>query len=222
MHTINMRILISVLILAASGFMKGRSQSFSNKTTDSVRIWTITNDTLTYIDNDRITNIPVTTSLYAAGQLSKNVTLDTHGNATVEYKDNHGLVILRKMQVGNIAGDYTGYSGFLSTYYIYDNRGLLRFVIQPKAVAALLQVNWILADDVVSELCFRYEYDSRKRTIAKKLPGAGWVFMVYDRRDRLVFEQDANLRTDNEWQASLYDWFNRQVISGMIEFGDNR
>src|SRR5438477_5473398 len=147
-----MRIFILVFILAASAFMKGRSQTFVNKTTDSVRIWTITNDTLTYIDDDRITNIPSTTSSYGAGQLIKNVTLDAHGNATVEYKDNHGLVILRKKQVDNIASDYTGYTGFLSTYYIYDNRGLLRFVIQPKAVTALLQVNWVLADDVVREL----------------------------------------------------------------------
>src|SRR5690242_20090617 len=158
------RIFTLVLIITASSWIKVCSQvttqTLLNTVADSVRIWNITNDTLTYVDDDRTTNIPTTTSTYAAGTLTKTVTTDVHGNATVEYKDSHGLLILRKSQVGVIAGNFSGYPGFVSTYFIYDNRNLLRFVIQPKGVAALLPLNWVLQDDIVSELCFRMEYDS--------------------------------------------------------------
>jgi len=52
----------------------------------------------------------------------------------------------------------------------------------------------VIDQNILKELCFRYEYDQRQRMIAKKVPGAGWVYMVYDLRDRLAFSQDANMR----------------------------
>ena len=53
-------------------------------------------------------------------------------------------------------------------------------------------------NNVINELCFRYEFDRKKRMIAKKVPGAGWIYNIYDRRDRLVFKQDANLRNEGK------------------------
>ena len=41
---------------------------------------------------------------------------------------------------------------------------------------------------------FQYKYDGRNRCIWKKLPGAGYMEMVYDNADRLVFSQDGNQR----------------------------
>jgi RHS repeat-associated protein len=94
-------------------------------------------------------------------------------------------------------------------------------VIPPKAVAAMSN-NWTLTDPMIKELCFRYEYDELGRMIGKKVPGAGWVFMVYDKRDRLVFTQDANMRTTNKWMATLYDDLNRPVSTGQITYTGNR
>ncbi|PZR09054.1 MAG: hypothetical protein DI539_22300, partial [Flavobacterium psychrophilum] len=54
--------------------------------------------------------------------------------------------------------------------------------------------------------------------IAKKVPGAGWQYMVYDSRDLLVFSQDANLRKDNRWKVSLYDVLNRPVVTGIMTY----
>src|SRR5882724_11206242 len=184
-------------------------QYLVNKTADSVRIWTITNDTLTYESDDYATNIPATSSSYGAAQLYKNVTIDEHGNTVVEYKDKEGQVILKKVQVGTIASDFSGYSGFLCTYYVYDDMNRLRFVMQPKAVKKLITSSWTFNDSTINELCFRYEYDGRKRMIAKKVPGAGWVYMVYDQRDRLVFSQDAIMRSNNQWMTTIYDPLNR-------------
>jgi RHS repeat-associated protein len=115
---------------------------------------------------------------------------------------------------------YTGYGGFLCTYYVYDNLNQLRFVIPPKAVAQLLTNNWQLTQDIINELCFRYEYDYRNRMIAKKVPGADWVYMVYDTRDRVVFTQDANQRKEGQWMATLYDGLNRTVMTGMMKWSN--
>ena len=45
---------------------------------------------------------------------------------------------------------------------------------------------------VLNELCFQYNYDSKGRTIWKKAPGAKPLQMIYDARDRVVFMQDGN------------------------------
>jgi hypothetical protein len=90
-------------------------------------------------------------------------------------------------------------------------------VIPPKAVEEI-KSNWVFTTTVIKELCFRYEYDGRKRMVAKKVPGAGWVYMVYDVRDRLVFSQDANLRAGNKWTTTLYDELNRPVMTGVTMY----
>ncbi|HEX7905820.1 MAG TPA: DUF6443 domain-containing protein, partial [Chitinophagaceae bacterium] len=203
------------------GSEKGIGQQYLiNTANDAVRIWDISNNALTYNNNDVTTNIPASNNPYNAGELYKNVMTDEQGNAVVEYKDKEGKVILKKVQSGDIATDYSGYTGFLCTYHIYDDLNQLRFVIPPKAVEAI-RINWAFTADIINELCFRYEYDSRQRMIAKKVPGAGWVYMVYDTRDRLVFTQDANLRNNNRWMATLYDGLNRPVLTGMITYMGN-
>ncbi|MHA4811564.1 DUF6443 domain-containing protein [Flavitalea flava] len=208
-----------------AGSGKGSSQQYLvNADADNVRIWTINSDPLTFANNDILTNIPTSSGYYPAGQLYKNVSLDEHNHAVVEYKDKEGLVILRKVQVGTIASDYSGYSGWLCTYYIYDLLNQLRFVLSPKAVPVVAGNGWNVATDptTINELCFRYEYDARKRMIAKKVPGAGWVYLVYDKRDRLVFTQDANIRTPNHWMTTLYDGQNRPTATGMITYNGTR
>jgi RHS repeat-associated protein len=204
-----------------AGSGNGVSQQYLvSSSADSVLIWNITTDTLTYVDNDLTTNIPTNGGYYPAGQLEKNVTLDEQGHAVVEYKDNDGLVILKKVQIGTIPTDFSGYSGWLTTYYIYDNQNQLRFVLSPKAVNIAYGNSWNLSADTttLNELCFRYEYDGRQRMTAKKIPGAGWTYMVYDLRDRLVFTQDANMRTQNQWLTTLYDGINRSTTTGMITY----
>lgn len=74
---------------------------------------------------------------------------------------------------------------------------------------------------MIRQLCYYYEYDSRKRMVVKQLPGADPVYMVYDLRDRLVLTQDGNLRKDkdgimlNKWLFIKYDELNRPVMTGI-------
>ena len=183
-----------------------------NAVADSVRIWNIANDEPA--DNN---NIPVSSSTYAAGKLLKTITTDEHGKQVIEFTNNENQVLLKKVQIASSIPT-TAYTGWLCTYYVYDIFGSLRFVIQPKAVESMaVAANWTIGTERAKELCFRYEYDVKRRMIAKKVPGAGWVYLVYDNRDRLVFTQDANMRDGKSWPGSTavcwmvtyYDELNR-------------
>ena len=57
--------------------------------------------------------------------------------------------------------------------------------------------------------------------VMKQLPGADAVYMVYDKRDRLVLTQDGNLRTGNKWMFTKYDALNRPVMTGIYDHGVN-
>ncbi|MEJ1934793.1 DUF6443 domain-containing protein, partial [Nostoc sp. NIES-2111] len=191
-----------------------------NNTDDAVRIWDITNNGLTFSNNDLGTNIPATAGTYGAGQLYETHTIDEAGNRVVEYKDKEGKVILKKVQID--ASPSESHSGWLCTYYVYDDFGMLRYVIQPEAVAYMAANGWSLNAEAINEQSFRYEYDAQNRMIAKKVPGAGWVYMVYDKRDRLAYTQDGNMRSQNQWLATLYDGQNRPTTTGMITYSGNR
>ncbi|TAD87357.1 MAG: hypothetical protein EAY75_06245, partial [Bacteroidetes bacterium] len=168
-----------------------------------MRIWNTTYNT-GYTD---ALNIPTTTATYPAGELYKNSTTDEHGKQVVEYTDKSGQVILKKVQESNTPT--TGHAGWLCTYYIYDDFAQLRCVVQPAGVQATQQAGWVISTTLAVEQCFRYEYDSRRRMAAKRVPGAGWVYMVYDKRDRLAATQDANQRAANQWLLTFYDALNR-------------
>ena len=150
---------------------RGVAQAYElNRQQDSVRIWNVTNNATmgelgTY----------ATSGMYGPGQLHKNSTIDEEGNKVVEYQDKEGKVILKKVQLDK--NPSVGHTGWLSTYYLYDDLNQLRAVIQPSGVAELAKpaIGWNFnnAPVLLSEQCFRYEYDERGRMVVKKVPGPG-------------------------------------------------
>lgn len=186
-----------------------------NKTADSVRVWTVTDVTNSF-------GTYATSVIYGAGQLNKTITTDEHGKQVIEFKDKEGLVVLKKVQL--TAQPDTGlgknHSGWLCTYYIYDQLNRLRGVIQPKGVE-LLANSWAMTSTILDEQCFRYEYDAKNRMTVKKVPGAGKVWMVYDKRDRLVMTQDSVMRSNNQWLYTQYDGLNRPVATGIFTDNNN-
>lgn len=193
----------------------------TNTSTDGVRIWTVNNaatagDLATY----------TTTDTYDPGTLYKTITEDEELNQVIEFKDKEGQVILKKVQVLPTVKDNgttgSGHLNWLCTYYIYDDLGQLRAVLQPRGVELLrpTSVNWNTGNstvaDILNEQFFRYEYDERGRMIAKQVPGAKPVWLVYDARDRLVMTQDGNLRGQKQWLYTQYDDLNRPVATGFI------
>jgi len=188
------------------------NQYLTNATSDSVRIWNIA---------ATAGSIPTSAAVYGAGLLYKNGTTDEQGHQVYEYKDKDGHVVLKKAQLW--ASPAAGHSGWLCTYYVYDDLNNLRFVIQPKAVEWLAGNSWNFSNTggatVVQELCFRYEYDARNRMIIKKVPGADEDWMIYDSRDRLVLSQNATLRGQSKWLFTKYDGMNRPIVTGFYQDG---
>jgi hypothetical protein len=160
-----------------------------------------------------------------AGNLSKIVTINENGKQTIQFIDETGKQILSKVQLtaSPDTGTGSGYAGWLCTYYIYDEFSRLRCVIQPKGVEELSKTNWQMTTSLLDEQCFRYEYDIRSRLIQKKIPGAGATWMVYDKKDRMVMSQDANMRLalQKTWMYTQYDNFNRPIATGLLTDNSN-
>ena len=105
---------------ASSGTSAGYDM---NTAADSVQIWVVD-----YNQGDA----PINGGTYPAGVLYKNVYTDITGALEVEYKDESGDLILKKVQVA--ASPASGYAGWSCTYSVYDDWGLLRYQIQPVGV----------------------------------------------------------------------------------------
>lgn len=164
----------------------------------------------------------VSLGAYAANTLYKTKHFDENNKQVIEYTNKSGQVILTKTQISD--NPSAAHDGWLCTYYVFDDFGKQRYIIPPKAVVYLDTHGWIFSTDIKNELCFSNEYDSKKRLIVKKSPGADAVYMVYDQRDRLVFTQDGNQRnqTNKKWLAALYDNLDRVTLTGLIDYGSSR
>lgn len=200
-----------------------KTKYYPNTATDAVRIWKATHvsalgDWGTYaVDGTLGTN-----GIYNAGTLYKTVIIDEHNKQVIEFKDKQGNIILKKIQADGTADDNgsgAAHTGWMCTYYIYDDFGNLRCVVQPEGVKALEANGWQFTTTILNHQCFRYEYDQRQRLIMKKVPGvleADAVWMVYDMRDRLVMTQDAKQRaySNKAWIVTHYDNLNRPIQTG--------
>ena len=130
---------------------------------------------------------------YAAGTLTKETSADADGKKVETFKDLLGNVILQRV------------GGSQDTYYVYDELGLLRFVLSPeyqnnknKAISA-----------------YEYRYDKRGRIVTKILPGAEYIEYWHDTADRVICMQDAMMRKAGKYRFTIYDQFGRVAIQGV-------
>ncbi len=181
----------------------------ANTASDSVRLWQIS--ILTEDD------IPATTSTYQPGSLVVIEVTDEQGIKTISYTNQRGETVLTKTQISSSPG--TAHIGWLCSYYIYDEMGRLRFVLSPRAVAAVnSSLNWSLSanPDIAINLCYSYWYDALGRLLMKEVPGKGKIYYAYDKQDRLCLSQDAKQRSTNEWGFITYDKQDRPLQTGLI------
>uniref|UniRef100_UPI002491868E RHS repeat-associated core domain-containing protein n=1 Tax=Tenacibaculum aiptasiae TaxID=426481 RepID=UPI002491868E len=66
----------------------------------------------------------------------------------------------------------------------------------------------------LNDLGYQYKYDHRNRLVEKRIPGKDWEYIVYDKLDRPVLTQDANLRAENKWLFTKYDALGRVAYTG--------
>ena len=160
-----------------------------------------------------------TQGVYKAPTLYKFITknenwkpADQKDNTTEIYKDYRGRVLLKRSFNNNIPHN---------TYTVYDAYGNISFVIPPK-VTLSNSTNNAVSSTELSELCYQYQYDAKNRLVAKKIPGKGWEFIVYDKLERPILTQDAvqRAKATKEWLFTKYDLFGRVVYTGIYK--DNR
>lgn len=177
----------------------------ANSVEDAVKKYTTTTTWVSGATNSVLTQ----TTNYGANQLYKNTVIDEDGNKTIEFKNGEGQTLLiRKMLDDTNSAD---------TYYVYNEYNQLAYVIPPLAVAS----NTV--DEItLNNFCYQYKYDGRNRLVEKKIPGKGWEHMVYDKADRLIMTQDANLRPDKRWLFTKYDKFGRVIYTGITADPNDR
>lgn len=174
---------------------KGVTKSYGFNAADEVRCYRVAlNGTL------------MVAGTYSAGSLRKERVTNEDGGVVETFTDGLGRTLLSVQ----IDGDDR-----LETYSIYDVFGRLRWVLSPEAS---FQLGASIDEAVLQELAYRYDYDARGRLIERCLPGCDPVYMIYDKKDRLVMSQDGKQRSENpkKWSYSLYDGKNRLVETGEI------
>lgn len=141
---------------------------------------------------------------YPVSELTVVETKDEDGHTVLSFEDREGHVILNR----NLTAQET-----LDTYYVYNELGNLCFVLPPMAVANLSNS----PQTILNKYAYQYRYDYRKRCIGKKLPDCGWMEMVYDHNDRLVFTSDGEQQKRGECSFSISDLLGREVLSGVYQ-----
>ena len=129
---------------------------------------------------------------YPYGLLTTSTTTDEDGLRVTVYTNMHGNTVLERRGADN------------DTYYVYDEYGLLRYVLPPMCQQCSTS-EW-------PKYWYKYTYDDRGRCTEKQLPGCAVVKYWYDEADRLQSEQDGHLRSQSLYRNYKYDAIGRMVL----------
>ena len=140
--------------------------------------------------------LPENTSFqyYPAGSLGKTVSRDADSVCVTVFTNLLGKKVLERTAAGD-------------TYYVYNDRGQLRFVLTP-AFGKISRSKAMFA--------YEYRYDDRGRVVKKILPGDAsdgvTVQYWYDKADRTAYMKDPAL--GGRYRFYLYDRLGRLCVQG--------
>lgn len=140
---------------------------------------------------------------YAPAALSKISTTDEDGRIVERYANARSQLVLERRIIG--AEDHA------DTYYVYNDRDSLAWVLPPECTARLQQTTLAPDDPLASRYCYVYTYDGRGNVTEKRLPGCGPQRYIYDQGDRMIAMQDGNMRQTDSWELYAYDAHNRET-----------
>ena len=129
---------------------------------------------------------------YPAGTLRKEINHDADGKTVTTFTNLFGEKVLERTAAGD-------------TYYVYNDLGQLRYVLTPK----------YQSDQNKGRCAYEYRYDARGRVVKKILPGCEYIQYWYDKADRLLYMQDATLRSKGKYRFMLYDALGRLCVQGL-------
>ncbi|PTT01816.1 sugar-binding protein, partial [Pedobacter sp. HMWF019] len=177
------------------------SEYGTNVAAEPVKLWTVTSSGASSLGS------------YSNGILYKTKIKDENwvsgnGGTVDEYKDFEDHVVLKRVWETDTKS--------LSTYYVYDDLGNLRYVLPPAVNENGSNINSFTESDAAfKNFIYGYHYDGRKRLTEKQIPGKGWEYLVYNTLDQVVLSQDSLLRGSGKWNYSKYDAFGRVITTGL-------
>jgi len=133
-------------------------------------------------------------------------------------EDNVETLLFTDMENHTILKRQIHSGGNLDTYYIYNNAGMLIYIVPPNATALLVPTTSFALYSVtapLSNMIFNFIYDTMGRLTQKTVPSKGVVYIVYDPLNRPVLIQDANMRVNNNWNYIKYDAEGRAISEGI-------
>ena len=138
-------------------------------------------------------------------------TTDEDGGVTSEYTDLNGRLMISETIQGK-------------TYYLYNTKGDLAYVIPPALSSYLASQYGTGIDEIpdteamMQKYAYIYRYDRQRHCIYKKLPGCDPVYYIYDRAGQCILTQDGILRQSGKWAYTIPDKFGRPCISGICQY----
>jgi|GEM_PF-827756 len=185
---------------------------YGTNAASDVRVWTVA-------------GLGATSGFYDANKLYRTTVKDenwtlTDGKAgtTDEYKDLEGHIVLKRVWETNTKS--------LSTYYVYDDFGNLRYVLPPavneNSDRGSAITSFTEAGAVFKQFIYGYHYDERQRQIEKKIPGKGWEYMIYNTLDQMVLTQDTIQKNAGKWIYTKYDVLGRVTSTGIFSNAADR
>lgn len=183
--------------------------AYASNEANQVKFWRINGNDLPYQDGT-----------YPANRLYMTQSTDEDGRVVREFTDKLDRTVLKRVVVDESNEDYQ------DTYYVYDNLNRLRYVLSPEGSEAYVGSATATNTELLNRWAFQYRYDERGNMIEKRVPGADWQYMIYDKRDRLVLSQDGRQREQEEWLFTHYDALNRPLVTGIyrsdVDYQDMR
>ena len=169
-------------------YAKGKSMKYSygSNAANDVRLF------LAPLGSDKLED----KGFYTSGSLSMEKMTDEDGVAIELYTDMSGNKVLERRNGNN------------DTYYIYNDRDELRFVLPQGYLDAS-------DDDAYDCFAYEYRYDGNGLCVWKKLPGCEPIKMWYDSFMRLAYSQDGNQRAKGQCLYKLYDGMGRISEEGL-------
>ncbi|MCP9610512.1 DUF6443 domain-containing protein [Coprobacter tertius] len=144
--------------------------------------------------------------LYPSGSLVVEKITDESGQVRYVFTDKEGREVLTRIVDG---------TEYYNTTKGYDEDGNLLYVFtpgDPLLPDKMGSLSW--ASPHLKKMSYNYQYDHRNRMIRKHIPSCGNVTMAYDKNDRLILSRDEEQRSAGKWSFTLYDAFDRPVVSG--------
>ena len=139
---------------------------------------------------------------YAAESLYKNTVTDEDGIQITTFTDAEGKTILERRLVAT--------NSYADTYYVYDVKNRLRWVITPKGSDLLTNGStYSITDTLAKDHCYIYQYDNEDRITERRLPGCESSYYSYDSYGRLITYRDGKLNNLGIHQNYSYDALNR-------------